>query len=206
MDNPTRGVCELSTLSEFDFDGDPAVPSPDPAAEGYLDRLDNTPFTVDNDRKAAWAMRKLREHRMAVAEIDAIAAAEHERIDQWRNQAVARHANDIDYFEALLTGYAAHERAANDRKSIDLPYGKVLTRATPPKFLLDEEALLPWARENRPDWVKVVESVALSAMKADVTVEETTSLGLVAMTTEGEIVPGVAVEPGGVSIRVEVAK
>ena len=57
-----------------------------------------------------------------------------------------------------------------------------------------------------PDAITVKRSPSLAAIKSAVTVESTESLGLVAMTENGEIIPGVDVTAAGVNFSVEVTK
>lgn len=168
---------------------------------------DRERFEVTDDSQAAWAMRKLLSIRKRIAENEAIADAERTRIDEWVHQANSKFQPDVAYFEALLTRYAQQQRASDDRKSIETPYGVVKSRATQDKFkVVDEDEFFKWADENLPDAVVLKRSPSLTALKKAVTVESTDTLGLVAMSEHGEIIPGVTVEPGGVNYTVEVTE
>jgi len=178
-------------IHEFDLDEQP----------------DRERFEVTDDSQAAWAMRKLLSIRKRIAENEAIADAERTRIDEWVHQANSKFQPDVAYFEALLTRYAQQQRASDDRKSIETPYGVVKSRATQDKFkVVDEDEFFKWADENLPDAVVSKRSPSLTALKKAVTVESTDTLGLVAMSEHGEIIPGVTVEPGGVNYSVEVTE
>jgi len=168
---------------------------------------DRERFEIKDDEQAAWAMRKLLAFRKKMAENEAIADAERTRIDAWLHHVNEKFAPDVAYFEAILTRYAQQQRAADDRKSIETPYGVVKSRSTQAKFkVIDEDTFFKWAEENLPDAIAVKRSPALTALKKAVSVESTETLGLVAMSEHGEIVPGVAVEAGGINYSVEVSE
>lgn len=182
-------------------------------SEVTIHEFDETPepererFEITDDAQAAWAMRKLLSLRKKMAENESIADAERTRIDAWLHHTNSKFEPDTAYFEAILTRYAQQQRASDDRKSIETPYGVVKSRATQDKFkVTDEDKFFKWAEENLPDAIAVKRSPSLTALKKAVTVESTDTLGLVAMSEHGEIIPGVAVEPGGVNYTVEVAE
>jgi hypothetical protein len=171
------------------------------------DAPDRERFEITNDEQAAWAMRKLLAFRKKMAENEAIADAERTRIDAWLNHVNDKFAPDIAYFEAILTRYAQHQRTNEDRKSIETPYGSVKSRSTQDKFkIVDEDEFFKWAEANLPQAIVVKRSPSLTELKKAATVEHTDTLGLVAMSQDGEIIPGVAGEPGGVNYTVEVSK
>lgn len=185
------------TIHEFDQDGDVT----------RYEAEERERFEIKDDAQAAWAMRKLLSLRKKMAENEAIADAERTRIDAWLQHANGKFDGDVAYFEAILTRYAQQQRASEDRKSIETPYGVVKSRATQDKFkVTDEDEFFKWAEENLPDAIVIKRSPSLTALNKAVTVESTDTLGLVAMSEHGEIIPGVAVEPGGVNYTVEVAE
>jgi hypothetical protein len=168
---------------------------------------DRDRFRITDDKQATWAMRKLMALRHRVEENEAVADAERLRIDEWLQYANQRYAGDIAYFEAILTMYAQQQRTTDGRKTIDTPYGAVKSRATQDKFkIVDEDVFLKWAEESLPDAIMVKRTPSVTNLKKAVTIETTETLGLVAMTEDGEIVPGVHVEAGSVSYTVEVSQ
>lgn len=196
------------TVLSYDAADDPVEPVIDP--ETHQPAEGQPHFVVDNDRKATWAMRKLLDHRTEIDGIVAVAEAEIARIQQWADEQVAKHAPSIAYFEAQLTRYAAsvREESGGKVKSVSTPYGKVTSRAGTDKWVIDDEAFLDWARESYPSWIRTVEqrNVDVATLKANLSVESTDTLGLVAMTEDGEIIPGISIVPGETSFKVEVAK
>jgi hypothetical protein len=182
------------------------------SAEISIQEFDITPterdehFKIVNDSQAAWAMRKLLGYQNKIEENKTIAQDELSRIDAWLEHVNSKFDSDIAYFEAILVQYARGEREGKDRKTIETPYGKVKSRLTQPKYTVDEAEFLPWAKVHRPEWVQVVEKAALTELKKQTQIEETVTLGLIAMTPDGEIVPGVQVESAGINYSVEVDK
>lgn len=184
-------------LNEYDRDGDPT----------RYEAEDRERFRIQNDEQAAWAVRKLGQFRARQDEAKQVAANEQERISEWLDRQLSRDADDIAYFTALLTQYALSERDQSNRKSIDTPYGVVKTRAGQPKFVVDDhDAFLEYAKQSHPEWIRVREDADVTALKKAVTVDDTPTLGLVAVTEDGEIVPGLQITPAQVSVTVEEAK
>jgi hypothetical protein len=186
-------------IHEFDPDGHPMTVNTDMTGREH--------FQITNDDQAQWAMRKLLSYKKKIDENKSIAEAEHYRIDEWVTRVNGSFTNDVAYFEAILTHYARSQRESEDRKTIDTPYGVVKSRATQQKFRVDDaEQFFTWAHQNAPQLISIKESPNLLALKEYATAEETKTLGPVAVTTDGEIIPGVSVEPADVNYTVEVLK
>lgn len=164
-------------------------------------------FVVKDDAEAAWAMRKLLNLKSKMSENEDIAKAEQARIENWLLRVNGRFETDVSYFEAILTQYARTQRQNDGRKTIDTPYGTIKSRATQSKFKVEDiEVFLQWASINAPELVNIKTSPNLVALKDFASVEETQTLGSVAMTIDGEIIPGVSVDPANINFTVEVAK
>jgi hypothetical protein len=164
-------------------------------------------FVIDDDQKAAWAMRKLRSLRAKQKVNQEIADAEIARINAWLESVNKTIESDCEYFVAHLTGYGHRVRLNPDdpRKSVTLPHGKISTRQSSRKWSVDAETFLPWARSSAPDLIRVKEEPALTKIKeayADLIVQNASVLEVI--TKEGEIVPGLTIEEGSLSVSVEV--
>jgi hypothetical protein len=158
-------------------------------------------FVIDTDEKAAWAMRKYTAALDRVTQAEELADAEMRRIDTWLEERRRVYGRDTEFFGALLSNYALDQRATLDRKKIDLPDGVVQTRSVAEKFVVvDKEAFIEWAKENRPDLLKMTYSPDMKVI-ADRLLSEVTS---VMDETSGEIVPGLSTEPGRVSATIKV--
>lgn len=164
-------------------------------------------FTIQDDGAAAWAMRKLRAIRSKQAENSRIAQDEIDRVQMWLKEVNAPLDRDASYFEGILRDYAIRCRESMDdgRKSLNLPTGKVATRVGSDKFEIDATAFLPWAKQNAPQLIRVKEEPNLSALKEFAVppsdAPSATSDG-VAITSDGEVIPGVRVTPGELSVTV----
>lgn len=172
------------------------------------------PFVVDNDRKADWAMRRLRETRLARLELATRAQAEidpHQaeidRIRAWQKGEDAKLAPDADYFRGLMEAYALseRERTKDDRKprmSISTPHGAIKTRATGASWDIENEAaFVAWLKEHHPHLVKTTDAVRLADAKKAL---DAIPGGFVIDPDSGEVVPGVKVGEPGVSASVDV--
>jgi len=158
------------------------------------------PFQVDDDARATWAMRKAREAKRRIQEVDRIAAAETERIQQWALDARRQPEADLNFFTGLLTDYARRVRLLDPkRKSISTPYGIVKTTAKAVGWEFDPDTFLAWAKTNAPDLVKTTETVKVADAKKTFLADEAT---LIVTTAAGEVVPGITLSPSGVSITV----
>ena len=183
-------------LQDFDLDD-----------ESSAENKDLTNFQVTDDSQAAWAMRKLLSLKKKMMENENIAQTEHARMDEWLIRVNGRFESDVAYFEAILTQYARNQRQNEGRKTIDTPYGVVKSRATQSKFKVDDvDEFLQWASINAPQLVNMKAIPNLTALKEFASAEETQTLGAVAMTIDGEIIPGVSVDPANINFTVEVAK
>lgn len=157
-------------------------------------------FSIQDDGAAAWAMRKLRAIRAKQAEYERIAKDERDRIDLWLAGVNAPLDRDATYFEQILGDYALRVRENPDdgRKSLALPAGKIATRTSQAKWQVDAEQFLTWARDAHPDLIRVKEEADLTKIKETLNV---TADG-VAVSPEGEPVPGITVLPGGITASV----
>lgn len=164
-------------------------------------------FRIEDDQQAAWAMRKLLAARIRRDSNMQVADAERQRIEQWLEYVNAKHDRDIAYFEGILVEYASRMRVSDDRKSIDTPYGVVKSRQGQPRInVLDADEFINWARQGHEDLLTVKVSPSLAAIKALAEIEVTETLGPVAITPDGEVIPGLDIQPATVNYTVEVSK
>ncbi|GIM44452.1 phage protein [Collibacillus ludicampi] len=160
-------------------------------------------FVVDTKEKAVWALRKLAKIRQEMAENQAIAEKEIERIKAWLEDVNGGLQRDAEYFESLLQAYHRMVLEENPRaKSIKLPYGTLKARKQEPDYIRDEEKLLIWTKANRPDAVRVKESVDWSSLKRTIVSTENG----VAVDENGQVIEGITVVDCGIKFSVEVAE
>ena len=122
-------------------------------------------FAVDSEDAAEWVLEKraevesevaaLTQRRDAIlANFDAMLAQRRRRLQWWEFR-----------FASDLVGFA--RRTLGKGKTRQFAHGKVSFRATPGSTaILDDAAALAFVRAWRPDLIKVVESVNVTAVKA----------------------------------------
>lgn len=122
-------------------------------------------FRVTDKGNAEWCVRKVQALNVQIAENNALASAEIERVKTWQESENRKAQDDINYFTGLLEQYMReiHEHDSKTR-SIKLPHGVIRLKKQQPEFKMDEDKTLKWLKENYPDKVKVVEDFS----KADV--------------------------------------
>jgi hypothetical protein len=121
--------------------------------------MDDEVFEIRDSNQAAYAADRILTERERLARIRAACAAQIADADR----AVAR--TEAFYLPALETWAAANPPRKG--KTIHLPTGALSFRAVPggPR-LVDPEAALSWARQNKPDLIVVRESVRITDLKA----------------------------------------
>lgn len=143
----------------------------------------DTPFTVDNDQKAEWAARKIREARQ-----DTKAWTEYYE----RQLSAIRRANEDTeaYFAALLADYfeTVPHKITKTQKSYSLPSCKLVLKAQQPEFNRDEAVLCDYLdKKGRDDLVRITRRADWAALKKTLKVMEDGTC----VDADGEVVEGV---------------
>lgn len=143
----------------------------------------DTPFTVDNDQKAEWAARKIREARQDT--------------QKWteyyeRQLSAIRRANEDTeaYFAALLADYfeTVPHKATKTQESYSLPSCKLVLKAQQPEFNRDEAVLCDYLdKKGRDDLVKITRRADWAALKKTLKVMDDGTC----VDADGEVVEGV---------------
>ena len=181
-------------LDEFLMGDEPDWDSP-PEAPRDADRADEQ-------------LRRLAKVRAEMAQIGDHAQAEIERIQEW-------HARRVEVLAGrerwLAEGLEMWHRAvlADDpsRKTISLPCGTLKSRSQQPVWVFDDEVFIAWARENAPELVRVPEpkpqvDKAAAKKALHITSGDLPAEAALAITDDGEVVPGVTVQVRGPSFTV----
>lgn len=143
----------------------------------------DTPFVVDNDQKAEWAARKIREARQDT--------------QKWteyyeRQLSAIRRANEDTeaYFAALLADYfeTVPHKATKTQESYSLPSCKLVLKAQQPEFNRDEAVLCDYLdKKGRDDLVRITRRADWAALKKTLKVMEDGTC----VDADGEVVEGV---------------
>src|SRR5690606_34268002 len=105
-------------------------------------------FRIDNDDKAEWAVRKIRQAQLAIEKRRQFVQAEIERLQAWQQMMDERDQATIDRMTGLLQPYfEAIRPSLGKRKSYSLPSGTLQVRTAQVSYARDEEQLLPYARQ-----------------------------------------------------------
>jgi hypothetical protein len=166
-------------------------------------------FVIDDEDKATWALRKLARLKGEEAADAEQVRVEFDRITTWQDERETQRERQVAFFAGLLREYHEGELAKDpSKKSIKLPAGTLKSRAGSPKWTIDPDPFLEWfdndekIREDCPELVRVKREPALSAIKETFEPKD----DRVVYTVTGEFVPGVTVEPGERTFKVEVAQ
>lgn len=155
---------------------------------------DTAPEELDPLDRAT-ADRYLRRVGKLDAEHDAEKEVVQAQIDELQRWLASRYEGYMDrrgWLSARLRRFHEALLAIDDRvKTVKLPAGEIKMRAQPDAWTIDAEAYLPWAKEHAPGTVRTVPASEAIDVRAVKEAFARTDVG--AVTTEGEVVPGVTV-------------
>lgn len=169
----------------------------------FLDRqeqVDNEGFKVDNEQKANWVLRKIKQMQDQIKNNNDLADSEINKIEQWRNEENEKSEQSIEYFQSLLAEYAMKKREENPKfKSLKLPNGRFGFRKRPDKWVYDDEKLLESLKKSEMnDLIRVKEEVNKRDLRKVLEVVN----GKVLNPETGEFIEGVSIEEQGETFNV----
>lgn len=151
-------------------------------------QADNERFAVTDDNKADWCLGKIAEAEKQKLEIIQYVEQKKAMLDAFAKNALAQQDGTINFMTNLLRPYVEEKVAGQKKQSIKLLNGTCGLKTPKPKFEVDEDKLLAWQKENKPEMVKVTEKANWGDLKKIVVVD-----GDKVVTEDGEVVPGVTV-------------
>jgi Bacteriophage Mu Gam like protein len=159
-------------------------------------------FEITDRSSLNWAFRKLVALRSEEQDIKQLAEKERKRITEWEKTELSSITNSIDFFESLIAAYHAKQLEADPQaKTLSTPYGKSKTRKSseaPEKE--NEEELLRFITDNgMNDFIK--SSVKWGDFKKSLTIAEIDGQK-VAVSEDGQLVPGIVIKPESISYSV----
>src|SRR5699024_6402117 len=136
----------------------------------YLNEQEGTEkdtFTVDDENKANWALRKIRDLKYQIEQNNALATAEIDKIEQWQQEVNSSAQDSIDYFQGLLAEYAMQKKKDDPKfKTMKLPNGRFGFRKRQPKWNYDDDAVLQALETaNLDDIIRVKKAPSNAGMK-----------------------------------------
>jgi phage host-nuclease inhibitor protein Gam len=122
--------------------------------------VEKEPFAVTNYTEGNWAVTKAIEATAMIAAKEAQAAEWKKKIDDWLTKEKQEYIYTVQKMEELLRPFAEKEVEGKKTRTVSFPNGKAGFRKSPDKLEIeDEKATLAWAKEHKPEAVKVTESV-----------------------------------------------
>ena len=167
-----------------------------------VDQEQEDNFEVDDDHKANWALKKIRQLNKKKQKNEEFAEKEINEIKKWLDQENSKLEDSIEYFESLLTEYAMKLKEQDeDLKTKNLPAGKIQFRKQQPKWNYDNKELLESVKSaGLNDLVKVKERVDKRKLKNQVEVAGDKVIN----TKTGEVIDGVEVKERGEKFKIKV--
>ncbi|MEK6459180.1 host-nuclease inhibitor Gam family protein [Heyndrickxia faecalis] len=161
-------------------------------------------FEITNLESLTWAFRKLSALKAKEAEIEAIAKAEKQRIDEWETAEKKTITANKEFFEGLINAYHVKVlKEDKNAKTLSTPYGKAKARKVkeqPEKA--NEKAVLKHVVENGMD-AYIKSSLKWADFKKSLRIVEADGKK-VAVDENGVIVDGVEIKPEQIKFSVEV--
>lgn len=158
-----------------------------PADGPFVDSLPER-FVIDNDKKADWAIEKIKDERAEFERLRKIALDRIAELNQRVKELQERTDRRTGNLEALLVEYfqtVTPTKLTKTQAQYELLSGKLVMKHQQPEFIRDEAALLSWAETTAPEYVRVEKKVSWADLKkkADVSGED--------VLYEGEVIPGI---------------
>ena len=162
-------------------------------------------FSINNDEKADWAIRKILRLQQKNNDIKQLAELQINKIKQWQERESEGNDSSISYLTSLLEPYAK-SKLDGKKKTVKMPSGNVSFRAVSPGYFIagnkvdgKNQRLLDYVKQSDPEYLKIEESVNWSEFKDTL---KSLSTGQV-LTNDGEILDFIsAVEyPDAVSVK-----
>jgi hypothetical protein len=160
---------------------------------------DRDGFVVDDDQKAAWALRKLARARAEIDRIKDVAGAEIDLILQWQEETTGPLYRETARFEGMLVDYRRRLEQADPklRKTYPVPGGALTRRQAPRTFdVFDPDALVAWLIENgHTDAIKAKPQTSKITAAAGFQIGDGTE-SMTIVDADGVMLPGVQVLRG----------
>jgi phage host-nuclease inhibitor protein Gam len=158
-------------------------------------------FVINDEDQCLWAMRKLAVSQRRIDTVKRQAQDEEHRIEMWVQQATRSDQATVLYFTEILTSYMLRLRALNGSKSLSLPDGEIKSRETPSRAVVEDlDLFIKWASDSgHSSWVRTKFEADLKAVK-----QSATPSGEVYTTSDGEVIEGLALVEGSISVTIDI--
>jgi phage host-nuclease inhibitor protein Gam len=157
-----------------------------------IPEIESEGFAIDNDQKAEWALRKIREHRADASRMAMVCDAEIERYGQIKKDAAEKCERNCSYLESLLYDYfsTVPHKATKTQEFYKLPTGVLKKKIREPEYVRADAEILAWLNEQgMKDYIEVKPSLKWADLKKVIAANGETAV----YPETGEIIPGVKV-------------
>lgn len=163
-----------------------------------------TPFTIETDKQAEWALRKIKTAQQERDRLLALIKSERERLDFEEHGVEEQYTNDTEFLLVQLQRYMSTVKAKETatQRSYKLLSGTLIAKKPSVKLVKDDATLIAWCKENgKTGFIKVEEKLAWAELKK--TMKVNPEMSVVVDDETGEVVEGIAVteEPGKFDIK-----
>lgn len=178
----------------------------------HLEELDELPEQTEESRQRFqitdiaslnWALRKLSAIKAKKDEVNKLADAEIERIENYRKRELDALQGSEDFFNSLIADYAIRRRNEDPKfKSEKTPYGSIRFRKQQPKWHYDDEKLLEHLKANDlKEFIRVKEEPNKAEIKKKFVVLDDGKV----VDTNGQEIEAIKVEfqPDALDVKVE---
>ena len=166
--------------------------------------FENEGFVIDNDNKANWALKKIREATAEADRLKAIITAERDELAEKERKINEKLDHDTSYLKGLLYGYfeTVEHKATKTQESYKLLDGSLVYKIPTRKIAKpDEDKLVAYLKTNAPELVKTVETAAWGDFKKTLALADD---GTVVNTETGEVLDFIGTEETAGSFDVKV--
>lgn len=164
----------------------------------------NEGFVVDNDIKANWCVKKIKDAKFEADRLKAIIAAEREQLDAKEKAIDEKLKSETSYFEGQLFGYfqTVDHKSTKTQEKYELLDGTLVKKLAVKKIAKpDEEELTKYLENNNPLLVEIIKKPAWGEFKKSLIM---TNDGGVVDTITGERLDFIKTEESEESFEVKV--
>jgi|SRR5690625_667599 len=160
-------------------------------------------FKVTDVNSLNWALRKMAAIDAKIKEVNGLADAEIERIENYRKQELSSLQQSQDFFQGLIGEYALKRREEDPKfKSEKTPYGRITWTKKQPKWIYSDDEIIAYLEENkRNDLLRIKKEPVKTEIKKLFRVNDDGRV----FDEDGQEVPGISVEtiPDELKVKVE---
>lgn len=161
-------------------------------SDGPFDDVNWKPerFVIDNDKKADWAIEKIKDERAEFDRLKKIALDRIAELNQRVKELQERTDRRTGNLEALLVEYfqtVKPTKVTKTQAQYELLSGKLVMKHQQPEYVLDDAQMVSWAKAAAPAYIKVKESINWAELKK----LTTTNGESVVLAKTGEVIPGI---------------